>query len=355
MKKIYFLFSISALLFSCNHAKHEDKVEESDEVNYRLDTIRYQTMKEELLLNGVITFDEALVNRIFPLVTGNVESVHVTLGDFVTKGQSLASIVSSDMSNYLNDYKADKADYDLAKKKLETSEELYKSKFLSETELLTAKTDFNNASDELRRSTQILKLYGGTENLDKPNFIVRSPISGYVVEKKINAGMELRTDHSDPIFVISSINKVWVMANVYEADIAQVKQGQEVIINTIVYPDKEFKGKISRISNLLDSDSKVLKVRIELDNSDGLLKPDMFTTIRLHLNSTETALSVASKAVLFDKDKYFVIVKNAKGYEIREIKILKDTPTFNYIKGNIKEGETVVVEGCLLIYNEIRG
>ena len=355
MKKIYFLFSISVLLFSCNHAKHEDKVVESDEVNYRLDTIRYQTMKEELLLNGVITFDEGLVNRIFPLVTGNVESVNVTLGDYVTKGQSLATVVSSDMSNYLNDYKANKANYDLAKKKVETSEELYKSKFISETELLTARTDFNNASDELKRSTQILKIYGGTGNLDKPYFIVRSPISGYVVEKKVNTGMELRTDHSDPIFVISSINKVWVMANVYEADIAQVKQGQDVVINTIVYPDKEFKGKISRISNLLDSDSKVLKVRIELDNSEGLLKPDMFTTIRLHITPSEKYLAVASKAVLFDKDKYFIIVKSAKGFEIREIKIIKDTPNFNFIKGNIKEGEIVVTEGCLLLFNEMRG
>ena len=355
MKKIYFLFSLSVLLYSCHHTKHEEKVEESDEINYRLDTIRYQHLKEELLLNGVVTFDESLIDRVFPLVSGTVESVHVTLGDYVTKGQGLASVVSSDISNYLNDYKIDKANYDLAKRKVETSEELYKSKFLSETDLLTARKEFDNASDELKRSTQVLKIYGGTENLDKPYFTVRAPISGYIVDKKINEGMELRSDHSDPIFVVSSLNKVWVMANVYEADIAQVKKGQEVIINTIVYPEKEFKGKISQVGNLLDAESKVLKVRIELDNSEGLLKPDMFTTIRLHITPSEQYLAVPSKAILFDKDKYFVIVKSTKGYEIREVKIIKDTPTYNYIKGDIKEGEIVVTEGGLLLYNELRG
>ncbi len=357
MKKIYFLFSISLLLFSCHHGKHADKVEESDEVNYRLDTIRYQNLNEELLLNGVVTFDEGLVDRVFPLVAGNVETVQVSLGDYVTKGQSLATVISSDISNYLNDYKIDKANYDLAKKKLETSEELFKAKFASETDVLTARKDFDNASDELRKSTQILKIYGAstTENLDKPYFNVRAPITGYVVEKNINEGMELRADHSEPIFVVSSLNKVWVMANVYEADIAQVKKDQQVIINTIVYPEKEFKGTIAKVGSLLDAESKVLKVRIELDNSDGLLKPDMFATIRLHITPSEKFLAVPSKAVLFDKDKYFVIVKTSKGYEIREIKIIKDTPNFNYIKGNIKEGEIIVTEGGLLLFNELRG
>jgi cobalt-zinc-cadmium efflux system membrane fusion protein len=354
MRTIYYVFGILLLLSSCTHKKHEEKIEESDEVNYRLDTIKYQNLEEELMLNGVVTFDEGLVDRVFPLVAGNVEAVNVTLGDYVVKGQNLASIISSDVSNYLNEYKIDKANFDLAKRKMETSEELYKSKFLSETELLTARKDFDNASDELKRSTQILSIYGGTENLDKPYFTVHSPITGYIVQKNINEGMELRADHSEPIFVISSLNKVWIMANVYEADIAQVRQGQEVEINTIVYPDKEFKGKISKIGSLLDPESKVLKVRIEMDNSQGLLKPDMFATIRLHINPSERFLAVPSKAVLFDKDKYFVIVKTNKNYEVREVKIIKDTPSLNFIKGNIKEGELVVTEGGLLLFNEIR-
>lgn len=356
MKPIYTIIILLCLFgASCKHAKHESKTEEPDDANQKLDTIRYQSMKEELLLNGVVAFDEGLVDRIFPLVSGNVEAVNVSLGDYVKKGQSLASVISSDMSNYLNDYKKDKATYELAKRKVETSEELYKAKFLSETELLTVRKEFDNASDQLKRSTEILKIYGGTTHLDKPYFSVISPISGYVVEKNINEGMELRSDHSEPIFVISSLNKVWVMANVYESDIAQVRQGQEVVIKTLVYPDKEFKGKISKVGSLLDAESKVLKVRIELDNSEGLLKPDMFTTIQLHIANGNKQLAVPSKAVVFDKDKYFVIVKTNKGYEVREVKVIKDTPAFTFIKGGVQEGELVVTEGSLLLYNEMRG
>jgi cobalt-zinc-cadmium efflux system membrane fusion protein len=346
--------SLVVLLNACKHSKHTEKAEQPDSINYKLDTVRYKALHEELLLNGVVAFDEGLVDRVFPLVSGTVESVDVSLGDYVKKGQSLATVISSDISDYINDYKRDKNAYDIAKRKVETSEELYKAKFLSETELITARKDFETASDQLKRSAEILKIYGA-ENKDKPYFSVVSPITGYVVEKNINQGMELRSDHSEPIFVVSSLNKVWVLANVYESDIAQVRQGQEVLINTIVYPEKDFKGTISKVGNLLDADSKVLKVRIELDNSDGLLKPDMFTTIHLHLSPSEKFLAVPSKAVVFDKDKYFVIVKTAKGFVVREVKMIKDTSAFSFIGGEIKEGDQVVTEGSLLLYNEING
>lgn len=320
---------------------------------YKTDTVRFANAESELVLNGEVTFDESSVIRVFPLVSGNVEDVKIQLGAYVKQSQELAVIKSADVTNYVKDYEVDKVNLELAQKNLQNVESLYKSGFSSETDYLTAKKETEKAGQEVSRSREVIRIYGGATKSDRPYFVVKAPISGYVVGKNVNSGQELRPDASEPLFTISNLKKVWVMANVYETDIAAVKLGQAVEIKTLSYPDKMFKGVISNVSNVLDQDSRVMKVRVEIENSDGLLKPDMFATIHLHLAQPEKMLAVPLKAIVFDNDQYFVIVDKNGEYEKREVEILKNTSRSAFLKGHLQPGEMVVTEGSLLLFNEL--
>ena len=120
--------------------------------------------------------------------------------------------------------------------------------------------------------------------------------------------MLLRSDKSDNIFDIAEIDEVWAIANVNESDIEQVKLGIDATISTISYPDKKFYGKVDKIFNIIDPDTKAMKIRIKLKNHDFLLKPDMRATIKLNYKEDTEMPVIPTKSVIFDKSKTFVMV-----------------------------------------------
>jgi cobalt-zinc-cadmium efflux system membrane fusion protein len=192
-------------------------------------------------------------------------------------------------------------------------------------------------------------------NVGKASYYnILSPASGYVISKDVSLNMELRTEDVKPIFTISNLDNVWVMVNIYESDIDKVKEGYEAEITTISYPDKIFTGKVDKIYNLIDSESKVLKARIILNNKDYKLKPEMFANVSLRYQDTEQRLAIPTKAVIFDKNKYFVMVfKDRCQIETHEIEIYKQNTQSTYLKGGINEGEKVISKYQLLIYDAL--
>ncbi|QKZ12174.1 efflux RND transporter periplasmic adaptor subunit [Spirosoma sp. KUDC1026] len=365
MRQLPFILLAGLTLAACGHSEKQDEQAPTSAADssssFLTDSVRRMNPEDELTLNGTVTFDQDNVVRVFPLVSGNVEKTTATLGAYVQKGQDLALIRSGDISNYTNDYQADKSDLEVAQQNFKNTEAQYKSGFASQTDFLTAKNNLKKAQEELGRSANILRVYGGsTAGTGQPYFSVKAPIAGYIVEKNVNAGQDLRSDNQNPLYTISSLQKIWVLANVYEEDIPEVKQGESVDIQVLAYPNKTFRGTISNVSSVLDEQARVLKVRIVLDNPDGLLKPDMFATIHVHLPNRSTpgsdqALAVAQKAVVFDRDHYYVIVQTGRDkYEAREVKVLKNTTRYAFVTGgNLKPGDIVVTEGSLLLYNDL--
>ena len=365
MRHLPFILLAGLALAACGHSSTNEEnapTSAADSTSsFLTDSVRRMNPEDELTLNGTVTFDQDNVVRVFPLVSGNVEKTTASLGAYVQKGQDLALIRSGDISNYTNDYQADKSDLEVAQQNFKNAEAQFKSGFASQTDFLTAKNNLKKAQEELGRSANILRVYGGsTAGTGQPYFSVKAPITGYIVEKNVNAGQDLRSDNQNPLYTISSLQKIWVMANVYEEDIPEVKQGESVDIQVLAYPNKTFKGTISNVSSVLDEQARVLKVRIELNNPNGLLKPDMFATIHVHLPNHSTpgsdqALAVAQKAVVFDRDHYYVIVQTSRDkYEAREVKVLKNTTRYAFVTGgSLKPGDTVVTEGSLLLYNDL--
>jgi cobalt-zinc-cadmium efflux system membrane fusion protein len=325
----------------------------SNKFVYKVTTVKLRNLEEEVMLPGKITFDQNRVVNVFPIVSGKVEDVKVTLGTYVKKGENLARVNSADISDILKDYKVAKSNYDIANKNYKVAERLYKSGFNSELDLINARKEFQKSEDELKKTEDVVKLYGTNPNSKIPYFTITAPIEGYVVEKNINNNMLLRPDNTNAIFTISDLKKVWVYANAFETDIAQLKQGQTVTVMTPAYPNQELKGIINNVGNVLDPTSKALKLRVELENPDGMLRPEMFAKVKVHVPKPGKFLAVPPDALIFDKDKYYVLQYTNKQFKPREIQLVEKTSRITYLLKGVSEGDTIVTEGSLLLYNQI--
>jgi len=184
-------------------------------------------------------------------------------------------------------------------------------------------------------------------------YIIKSPINGYIVEKKVNAGSFIRQDMADNMFTVSDLKDVWVWANVYEADIAKVKEGYSALVTTLAYPDKKFTGKIDKVSNVLDPNNKVLRIRIRLQNADLLLKPEMFTNVTISNIQDQQATCIPVTALVEENSNtYVVLYNNDCDLKVAQVEILKKTGEKAFIKSGVSPGQKLLTHNALLLYDE---
>lgn len=308
-------------------------------------------LKMELNFYGKITADNNKMIEVYPLVGGNVTKVFVELGDYVKKDQLLATIRSSEVAGFEKELEDAQNDVVVAKNELKVAQELLEGKLNTERDVLQAKSALEKAQSQLQRMQQTYAIY----NIRKgATYEVKSPLSGFVIQKNINQDMLLRNDRTDNIFDIAEINDVWAIANVNESDINQVKLGFDANVSTLSYPDKVFQGKVDKIYNIIDPETKAMKVRIKLVNKDYLLKPEMRATIKLSHTEDRTMISVPATAVIFDKSKTFVMVfKDRNNIETRQIEIFRQVGNVVYISSGLQEGEKVLTTNQLLVYDAL--
>lgn len=355
------VIGIAACLCSCNGKRAASGVLESaGPVRLVLDTQQLKHVKvfqvqsmprnEQLTAVGEVSFSEDNVVRVYPVVSGTVEHLFVSLGDYVTKGQRLATMLSMDMSQIQRDYNIAQSNFSVEEKNLARAQELFQAGMLSEKEFANAKKDYNNALSEYNERTQILKLYGGSTNDLDAVYNVVAPRSGYIVERNITEGTQIRNDNNTNIFTISDLKTVWVWANVHESDMAKVKEGDDVTVKTIAYPDRLFYGKVQKIGTMLDPDSRVIKVRTELQNNDGQLKPEMFASIIITSRIKRKVLAVPQASVVLENNRFFVMVES-KPHEFEKVSVtLGDTfGDFYEVKDGLSENDKVVSEGSLFV------
>jgi len=319
--------------------------------NTKVAKVEQKQLKTELEFYGKIEADNNKLIEIYPVVGGNVVKVYVELGDYVKKGQLLATIRSTDVAGYEKDLNDAKNDVVVATKNLKVSQELYEGKLNTDRDIYAAKSDLEKAQSQLKRMEETYKIYSL-----KPGAIyeVRSPLNGFILQKQINQDMLLRNDHTNNIFDVAEIDEVWAMANVSESDIEQVKLGGVAQVVTLGYPDKIFKGTVDKIYNIIDTETKSMKVRIKLKNPDFILKPEMKATVKICYNEPKKMLSIPSSAVIFDKSFNFVMVyKDRFNIETRKVEVFRQVDDITYITSGLKPGEKVVTNNQLLIYDAL--
>lgn len=321
----------------------------------RIDTANTRRIDDQLQLSGEISFDDNKVVKVFPFSSGQVLQVKVSLGDKVSKGQTLAVIKSADVAGNYSDMATAGNDIAIAKKQLDNAESLYKNGIASEREYFEAKENYNKSLAVSRKLQEQIAINGGGQTNPNGTYIVRAPMSGYVVEKKISQGSFIRSDFNDNLFTVGDITDVWVWANVYESDIARVHEGYTVHVTTLAYPDTVFNGVVDKVSQLLDPETKVMKIRVRLPNSSQLLKPEMFANITVENKQGTSATSIPSSAVISHNGKNFVILyKNTCDLSIKEIQILKVAGAITYLKSGIDPGDKIISQNQVLLFNALR-
>lgn len=308
-------------------------------------------VKNELSFYGKITADNNKMIEVFPVVGGNVTKVYVELGDYVKKGQLLATIQSTEVAGFEKELDDAKNDALVAKNNLKVTQEMYEGKLNADRDVVEAKSQMDKAQSQLHRIQETYKIY----NIKKgATYEVRSPISGFVIQKSINADMILRSDKTDNIFDIAEIDDVWAIANVNESDIDQVKLGIDASVTTLSYPDKIFSGKVDKIFNIIDPETKAMKVRIKLSNTDYLLKPEMRANILMSYEEDKKMLAIPSSAVIFDKSKSFVMIfKDRHNIETRQVEVFRQVGKTSYISSGLGDGEKVMTTNQLLVYDAL--
>ena len=355
------LFLLLVFLFGCHQKENNSeaavpfRLSDSLVSMIHLDTVKTTGILGDLNLTGKVAFNEDKVIKIFPPVAGVATEVKVELGDFVEKGKVLAVIRSSDIASYEQQRIAAEANLQIAKKNLDAAEDMHQSGVSSEKDLITTQREYAKAEAEEKRIHEIFQIYDIGDG-SASGYAVKAPISGFIVERKINKGTQLRPDNADNLFTISNLDEVWVTANIYESDISKVKAGYDADITTLSYEGKVFRGKVDRISNVLDPETKVMQVRIRLANPGYLLKPGMFASVFLHFHEDGQMTEVPAQAVIFDKSKNFVMVyKDRSNIETREIDLYKTVAGKTYVKSGIKDGEQIISQYHMLVYDELNG
>ena len=310
-----------------------------------------QPLKNELKFYGKITADNNKIIEVFPVVGGNVIKVSVELGDYVKKGQVLAVIRSTEVAGFEKELEDAQNDVVIAKNNVKVAQELFEGKITAERDVLEAKSIYDKALSQLHRIRETYKIY----NIKSGSlYEVRSPLNGFVIEKHINQDMLLRSDKSDNIFDVAEIDDVWAIANVNERDINLVKLGVNAAVTTLSNPDKVFNGHVDKIYNIIDPETKAMKVRIKLSNSNYLLKPEMRANIKLSFTEAINMLAIPSAAVVFDKSKnYVMIFHNKANIETRQVEVFRQIGDITYISSGLKAGEKVMTSNQLFVYDAL--
>lgn len=365
MKKIIFtlifVITIASLFVCCNGAKadisnktKEALISDSTMLLLTFDTVQLKNINNEVKLSGLVSFDENKVVKIYPFSSGHVLAVNTSVGDYVKAGQKLATIKSADIAGNYSDLSVAGNDVAIAKRNMQNADHLYKNGISSEKEYEEARENYNKAEGNAHKLRDQIQINGGGRTAANGTYTISAPRNGYVVEKFINPGNFIRNDNNSSLFTIGDISDVWIWANVFETDIAKVKEGYTANVTTVAYPDSVFKGKVDKVNEVLDPVTKVMKIKIVLPNKSGVLKPEMFANVVISNSESKQLPTVPSSAIINENGKNYVVVFNNKNdVKVQEISILKTVGDKTFINAGLQQGQKIITQNQILVYRKL--
>jgi cobalt-zinc-cadmium efflux system membrane fusion protein len=346
-----------------------------------METVTAQPIAGVILATGKVLVPEDRMANIGPVHEGRLVRLFAGQGSNVKKGQKLADLESADIDEAEADYLKALADYDNARRtsaaEVKFAQATYdRTKMLYEKTITAAKNLQAAEHDlELAKASAASNLAGTTAALTSARrhllilglkeseidglahntslsavFSLTSPISGVVIERNGTIGATVGSDAN--VFKIIDISRVWIDANVFEKDLERVRRGQEVKISVPAFPGDTFSGKVILISTVVDPETRTVKVRTEVPNSDGRLKPDMFANVQIITDLHRTAISIPQAAVLDDEGKPVVFVSEASGYQKRPVVVGIQGDGRVEITEGLQAGDKVVVKGNYLLLQQ---
>lgn len=314
--------------------------------------VKKSPISESILLNAIVESNPDNVVHFVSLVSGVVTKTYFTLGEEVKKGQLLLEMMSSELSSLSSQKTSLQSQILVAQRELESVQEMHHDKIASQRDLIEAQSNLDILKAELQNTNAQLNLFSASS--ERGVFQIKAPASGTIIIKNVASGTQISAE-SDPLFTISDLSEVWIMANIYAGNIPYVKKDMPVEISAVAYPNDVFSGKISSISQVFDADERVLKARIVMDNTDGKLMPGMLVDVKVEKGDGIMANAAPINALIFDNNQHFLVLyKSDCDIEVRKVTPNVQNSTHVFFENTIEEGEQIIVKNHLLIYNHLK-
>ncbi len=334
------------------------------EAGITVEPVTEQEVGGALTLPGRLAFDDQRVAHVFSPVSGRVDRLVAALGQRVRKGDPLAVLESPDLGSAISDLAKAKADFEAAERDEKRMKILFDANAAAARDYEAAEARFRQARAERDRAQRKARLLAAdADGRVTQEFVLRSPIDGDVIARAANPGMEVQGQYAVgtavELFTVGASDRLWALADAYEADLSRVRVGAPVTVRVVAWPDRAFEGRVDWISGALDPLSRTTKVRCVLENRDGALKPEMYATVSVKVTGRKT-LAVPRTALFRMGDATVVFVKTGRTPDGAVSFALRPVTTDDEgsagpvpVLGGLAAGEEIVTSGTVLVAGKI--
>ena len=322
-----------------------------------------------ITVTGEISLNENRTSHVSPRVAGIIKSSEGDIGTKVKEGDVLFTMDSVEVGDAVNGYINYKSILALELRNLERIKALYEKKIVSEKDLIEISIKYEETLAALRTARNKMEIYGLTardiEGINPESdgntiskLFIRAPINGTVIEKHAVNGEYWDTDSEIDVMTVSDLENLWVLADVYEADLKALldanSEKAECEIEFLPFKGKVFRGTIENIGMTIDEVTRTVKVRIAIGNPDGILRPGMFCSVKIPSNPSDEMAAVPESAVLSDEGKSFVFVEIIENFYARKpVSTGRKYDGYVEILKGLAPGEQVVSVGSFLLKSDV--
>jgi membrane fusion protein, heavy metal efflux system len=344
----------------------------------KISDVTTMTFRNEQKTDGKIALDGDRTTPVFSPYSGRVTRVMARLGDDVRQGAPLLAIEASEFAQGHNDLLETTAGLNTARSQLNLAQiterrkhDLYDAKAGSLQDWLQSQADLVAAQSALRAAETAvglarnrLRILGksdaeisGLENAPRmdPVAYVVAPIGGTVIDRQVGLGQFVQANATTPLFLIGDLSTVWLVANVREEDTPHIRRGAQVEVRVLAIPDHSYKARITYVAPAIDANTRRLPVRAEIENREGILKPEMFATFSIAMGGDTTAPAVPEAAIIHEGDTARVWVVDGGTLVSRPIVTGHYADGMVEIVSGLASGEKVVMSGSLFIDRAAKG
>ncbi len=305
-----------------------------------------------------IAYNEDFTARVSSPIAGRVVRLGAEIGDKVRAGQTLLWLDAPDYGSAMADFRKSASDLKQKDRAYQRARELYDGEVLARKDLESAETDLAQSRAEYARSKARLENLGAPgESADVGNrFTLRAPITGVVVDRQANPGMEVRPDAASPLFVITDPTRLWVLIDLSEHELAKVHRGQPVLIETDAYPGLRVPSRIAVVGETLDPATRKAQARCLLANPDRRFKPEMFARVTLLADSGRQVIQIPNTALVTEGLNQYVFVEKSPGIlEKRQVMLSRQGQDTSIVTDGLSAGARIATRGALLLNSEFAG
>jgi cobalt-zinc-cadmium efflux system membrane fusion protein len=325
-----------------------------------------RSREESVAHNGEVRLDEERAAYLSPRTAGTVRSILVDLGADVRRGQVLFTVDSPEFAEARSAYLISQASLKLAEGTLERERDLYEKKVCPRKDLLEAEAARDEAAATSHAARERLLACGLTAqeiasvsaNDDESTALpVKAPFDGTVLERNLSLGAMV--EPGQELLLLGDTSDMWVWTSLYERELAgllreEAKGTVLAHIEVPAYPDRSFSGRVERVGGIVDEATRTTKVRVVVENPDGLLRAGMFARVHLHGDGVGQALAVPAEAVLEDEGRAFVFVPTLPPYFVRRpVMTGSSWDGWVEITQGLTDGDIVVSRGAFVLKSDV--